>query len=326
VLLVTGFLGSGKTTLIRRILGDPRFSDSMVIVNEFGEVGIDHHLLEQADDRTVLLASGCMCCELRGDLQETLVDLAMRRRQATVPSFSRIIVETSGLADPGPIVQTLFNDPALAKDYRISHVVALVDASDHRVRLASPTIAQHQVAAADVLVLSKADIADAASMARTKTWATSISASATCTAAANAAVDADLLLDDRELGWIEALREADPSAPGHSHDEHSHDIASFVLRLRPPVARQTFEAFLENLVRLRGDDLLRVKGFVRFEGEQTPVIVQGVGRVFDAFRPFHGALDASTESTIVIIAHALEAAQVRNLWLALHALSAPERR
>jgi G3E family GTPase len=152
--VVTGFLGSGKTTLVNRLV---RASDCLVIVNEFGEVPVDHALVEGSTERAVPLPNGCLCCHLRGDLEETLIGAAMRRRRGDIAGFDRVIVETSGLADPGPVAQTLYADPALARDFKLGPIVAVVDAFDSETRKAAAEIARVQIAAADVVVLSKVD-------------------------------------------------------------------------------------------------------------------------------------------------------------------------
>ena len=155
VIVVTGFLGSGKTTLVNRLLKSE--SDSLVIVNEFGEVPVDHVLIENSAERTVALPNGCLCCHIRGDLEETLIGAAMRRRRGEIAGFDRVIVETSGLADPGPVAQTLYADPALARDFKLGPIVTVVDAADADSRKSSEEISRGQIAAADVVVLSKAD-------------------------------------------------------------------------------------------------------------------------------------------------------------------------
>ena len=155
VVVVTGFLGSGKTTLVNRLVS--RLPDSLVIVNEFGEVPVDHLLVEGSTEKTVALPNGCLCCHLRGDLEETLIGAAMRRRRGEIAGFDRVIVETSGLADPGPVAQTLYADPALARDFKLGPIVTVVDAFDLEARKASADIARAQIAAADVVVLSKVD-------------------------------------------------------------------------------------------------------------------------------------------------------------------------
>ncbi|HEU4922684.1 MAG TPA: GTP-binding protein, partial [Burkholderiales bacterium] len=155
VVVVTGFLGSGKTTLVNQLL--KREPESLVIVNEFGEVPVDPLLVESSSEKAVALPNGCLCCHLRGDLEETLIGAAMRRRRGEMAGFERVIVETSGLADPGPVAQTLYADAALGRDYKLGSIVTVVDAADTAARSISPEIARSQIAAADLVVLSKID-------------------------------------------------------------------------------------------------------------------------------------------------------------------------
>ena len=158
VALVTGYLGSGKTTLIRALLEDPGLGETAVIVNELGEIGIDHAILRRVDERTVLLATGCVCCTLRGDLADELRDLLDRRATGEIPPFTRVVVETTGVADPAPIVATLVSEPLVRHQYALESVIATVDAQ-HGLRGEE---SERQVAAADVLVVTKADLADPA--------------------------------------------------------------------------------------------------------------------------------------------------------------------
>ena len=322
--MISGFLGSGKTTLLQNVLAAPACAESLVIVNEFGAVGIDHHLLERADDRTVLLENGCLCCELRGDLQETLVGITMRRRRGELPSFDRVFIETSGLADPGPIAQTLYADRALARDYRLARVATLVDASDAEARVAAPAIAAHQVAAADVVILSKADRAGEDALDAADAWVASVNALATRATAAHGVVDAALLLGSAPAAWMCVPQALRGGARLHARAEHPPDIAAVALRLDNPVPHAAFQVFLDTLVRLRGADLLRVKGIVQFDDMPQPMLVQGVRHVFDTPRPWPMA--ATPASTLVLIARRLSHDDVRALWLGVRAVASGQDR
>src|SRR6202046_5612364 len=165
VSIVTGFLGAGKTTLIRALLESPEGSNTALIINEYGEIGIDNALLRASSDATVLLGNGCMCCLARSDLQETLRTLFADRARGAVPSFQRVVIETSGLADPGPLLQTFASDRALGQEFHLQALVAVIDAPNGARNLASAPEAREQVALADRIVLSKADRADPASVA-----------------------------------------------------------------------------------------------------------------------------------------------------------------
>jgi G3E family GTPase len=302
VVVVTGFLGSGKTTLVNRLVSS--VSQSLVVVNEFGEVPIDHALVENAVEKTIALPNGCLCCHLRGDLEETLIGAAMRRRRGEIAGFDRVIVETSGLADPGPVAQTLYADPALARDFKLGPIVTVVDAADFESRNLSGEIARAQIVAADVVVLSKVDRAgDTASI---EAEVRELNSTVACIRAEFGNVDAAALLNIK---------------PGTDHvfspAGHNSAIRSFVLRFDQPVRRELLQRFLSTLVDLRGADLLRVKGFVPVE--EGLVAVQGVRHVFDRLRPVSPS-QAAAEPVLVFITHRIERAEVLGLWAAMRQL------
>ena len=297
VFVVTGFLGSGKTTLVNALL--KKQSDSLVVVNEFGEIPIDHHLLESTQERTVALPNGCLCCRLRGDLEETLIGAAMRRRRGDIAGFDRVIVETSGLADPGPVAQTLFADQALARDFKLGPVVTVVDAADAGGRSVAPGIARAQIAAADVVVLSKTDRAQHAAQCMTEVK--SINAQAAVIQASFGDVDPSLLKPGTNPVFSAA-------------STHSGQIRTFALQFPDPVERALLERFLALLVDLRGADLLRVKGVVALQDGAT-VLVQGVRHVFDRLRPIE-----ARATGLVFIANRISKDEVEALWLAMSKL------
>jgi G3E family GTPase len=297
--VVTGFLGSGKTTLVNRLLKcEP---DSLVIVNEFGEVPVDHVLIENSVERTVALPNGCLCCHIRGDLEETLIGAAMRRRRGEIAGFDRVIVETSGLADPGPVAQTLYADPALARDFKLGPIVTVVDAADSDARRASEEISRGQIAAADVVVLSKVD--RAANLKSTEQEILAVNPGVRCIAAEYGEVDA------------KEIFEATPGMGDISSTAmHSGAIRSFALRFDRPVRRELLQQFIATLVELRGKDLLRVKGVVPVE--EGLVLVQGVRHVFDWLRPV-----AAGEPALVFITNGIEKREIEALWQAMKGLS-----
>jgi G3E family GTPase len=298
VVVVTGFLGSGKTTLVNRLV---KAAESLVIVNEFGEVPVDHALIENTVERPVALPNGCLCCHMRGDLEETLMGAAMRRRRGEIAGFDRVIVETSGLADPGPVAQTLYADPALQRDFKLGPIVTVVDAFDLQARQASVEIARAQIAAADVVVLSKVDLGGDAAAAEAEVRA--LNPSAGCIRARFGDVDPQAVLE----------------AASGSHDfsaapAHGSAIRSFVLRFDAPVRRALLQQFLGTLVDLRGKDLLRVKGVVPVEDGR--VLVQGVRHVFARLRPVDKG-----EPALVFITNGVEQGEVEALWRAMRGLA-----
>ena len=195
VTVVTGFLGSGKTTLIRELLSRPEGADTAVVVNEFGEVGIDNALLRSSSDATVLLGNGCLCCTVRTDLQESLRTLFAERASGAVPSFRRVIIETSGLADPGPVLQTFASDRALGQEFHLQSLVTVVDAVAGPGNLATMPEARHQAALADRVVLTKTDLADNAAVAALTVEILELTAAPIATTI-NGVVDPDFLLDE----------------------------------------------------------------------------------------------------------------------------------
>jgi G3E family GTPase len=298
VVVVTGFLGSGKTTLVNRLV---KLSDSLVIVNEFGEVPVDHALVEASVEKAVALPNGCLCCHLRGDLEETLLGAAMRRRRGEIAGFDRVIVETSGLADPGPVAQTLYADPALARDFKLGPIVTVVDAFDLEARKASADVARAQIAAADVVVLSKVDRGGDPAGAEAEVRG----------------LNPGVRCIPTKFGEVEALDILE-AKPGQGHvltadPKHDAAIRSFVLRFARPVRRERLQHFIGTLVELRGKDLLRVKGVVPVE--DGLVLVQGVRHVFDRLRPVAGG-----EPGLVFITNGVDKAAVESLWRALEVL------
>ncbi len=267
VVLVTGFLGSGKTTLISRLLEHPGMGETAVIVNELGEIGIDHHLLRRVDERTVLLSSGCVCCVLRGDLVDELRDLLDRRDAKEVPPFKRVVVETTGVADPVPIVMTLLSDPVVRHHYELESVVATVDGV-HGLR--GPESVK-QVAVADRLVLTKADIAGPETRVELEAQLAHLNPTAQIRAAAFGEVAPDWLFD----GAIRDPRDLEHQL-GHddAHDGHGHDVRSCVLFLEE-IDWMAFGLWLTMLLQARGEDILRVKGFLNVGGD-GPVLVSCV--------------------------------------------------
>ena len=264
VTLVTGFLGSGKTTLVAELLRRPGLDGTAVIVNELGEVGIDHHLLRRVDERTVLLASGCVCCTLRGDLSDELRDLLDRADAGEIPAFHRVVVETTGVADPTPIVNTLLADPFVPHHYDLGAVVATVD-GQHGLRGDESV---KQAAAADVLVVTKPDIADDAALVRLEAELARLNPAAPVLRVAFGDVDPELL-----------LRGADRSIPAATRADarhhHAGDVHAVVLELDGTLDWTAFGIWLTMLLHAHGSDIYRVKGLLDVGGA-GPVLVNGV--------------------------------------------------
>jgi G3E family GTPase len=286
VTVITGFLGSGKTTLIRRLLAHPGMNRAAVIVNEFGEVGIDHELIAASSESVTLLSSGCLCCVVRTDLQETLRTLFAQRRAGEVIDFDRVLVETSGLADPAPVIQTLATDSMLAAHYRLDGLVTLVDAVNGPGQLDREAEAMKQVALADRLLVTKTDLAPAGPLHER---VRALNPRAEIADVIQGEIDPGFLTgiglasaraDAAQIGrWLGA-GSGEGAYLGAIAPRHDRAITTFTLWFDGPFDWPTFSAAMELLTSLRGLDLLRVKGLLNVTGEAGPVVVQGVQHVF----------------------------------------------
>ena len=283
--VLTGFLGAGKSTVLNHLLRDPALAGTAVLVNEFGEIGIDHLLVERLDETTVLLNAGCLCCTVRGDLVQALRDLYPRVEQGLV---RRVIVETTGLADPAPIIQTLMGDAFAAPRYRFDGVVTVVDAAHAMGQLDRQQEAVKQVAVADRLVLTKTDLADAGALLPRLA---ALNPGAPVLVAEHGRVDAAALLN---TGFDPASKTADVRAwlaveahadhHGHRHDPNRHDasIRAFAMVFDQPMHWQGVGPWLEMLLATQGERILRLKGILNLEGQERPVAIHGIQHVFHA--------------------------------------------
>lgn len=305
--IITGFLGSGKTTLLNRLLKHPAARNSLVVINEFGEIGIDHLTVAIPTENVRLLANGCMCCQTKGDLVDTLTDLSSKRDSADLPPFDRIFIETTGLADPVPIAQAIVNDEHLSKVYRLDRVIAVVDAVHLYSQLSSHDEARKQVAVADILLLSKTDLVDPAELSELNAAVKRINAGAEIFPVAHGEIDPHLLLDGnagaapRDIArWLEGIQEGLEPQARHPHRD---GISTFSASLETPISKAGLATWLSMLASLKGLQLLRVKGVINVAGE--PYIVDVVQSV--VHQPFR--LDAwptaDKRTRIVFIARGL---------------------
>ena len=290
VSVITGFLGSGKTTLLGRLLRHPDMSRTAVIMNEFGEIGLDHELVETSDESFIRLSNGCLCCNVRSDLTLTLGDLAARRAAGTVPPFERVVIETTGLADPAPILHALMTDRGLAEVYALDGVVTTVDALTGLATLDRHQESLRQAAVADRIVLTKTDVDGADTAAITQRLA-GVNPGAPIVDGAQSEIAPSVLFDaglysatGKTLDvqrWL--ADEAVAAAGGHTHRHHRDDIASFSLVRAEPVHAATLALFLSALAENCGPDLLRMKGIVRVvEDPERPAAIHGVQHVYHA--------------------------------------------
>jgi G3E family GTPase len=311
VTILTGFLGAGKTTLLKYFLATPQGAGTAVVVNEFGEAGIDDVLLRPSSEETVLLGNGCLCCVARSDLQITLRRLVADRARGACPDFRRIVIETSGLAEPGPILQTFSTDRALGGQFHVDVVAAAVDAAAGAATLEWSAEAREQVILADTLIVTKSDLAGGAATDSLLSLLRRLNPRATMVSAENGVHDPD---------WLIASHDTTASV-FVAEQPHSDGIASFTLRDQAPMPWQAFARAMEVLTSLRGPDLLRVKGFLNVEGCQGPVLVQFVQHLAHPPVELEQWPDPTRETRVVFITRNIPEAQVRDLLTAVRAIA-----
>ncbi len=323
--VLTGFLGAGKTTLLNRLLKDPALADTAVIINEFGDVALDHLLVEYVSDNMVLLQSGCLCCTMRGDLVDALETL-LRDLDARRCRFRRVLLETTGLADPAPVLHTAMSHPYLVLRYRLDGVVTVVDAVNGDATLDQHPEALKQAAVADRIVLTKTDLADEEQRRRIIERLHALNPAAAILDAAKGEATADRLLGcglydpDRKIPDVKKWLAAEAYADGHHHHQHDrnrHDehIGSFVLTSDAAIPAGTLEMFLELLRATHGAQLLRVKGIVQLaEMPETPVVVHGVQHVFHPTARLERWPDDDHRTRLVFITRDLPERTVRELF------------
>ncbi|HWN52398.1 MAG TPA: GTP-binding protein [Xanthobacteraceae bacterium] len=344
--VLTGFLGAGKTSLLNRLLketaGDKHdFADTAVIINEFGEVGLDHLLVEHVDDGIVLLSTGCLCCTLRGDLIDALERL-LRSLDNGRAIFSRVIVETTGLADPAPVLHTLMMHPYLVMRYRLDGIVTVVDAVNGAATLDAHAEAVKQAAVADRLVLTKTDLmtspADRTSLDALRARLHALNPAAHLLDAAAGEADAAHLLNcglydptDKipdVKRWLAAEAYTDPHHHDHRHDPNRHDahIRAFALTTPQAIPVSAFEMFMELVRSLHGPSLLRVKGVVKLaEHPDTPVVVHAVQHLMHPVARLERWPDNDRSTRMVFIVRDIEPRVITELFNAFFGTSASDQ-
>jgi G3E family GTPase len=345
VSIITGFLGSGKTTLLRRLLADPRMGMTAVLVNEFGEVGLDHLLLRKVDEEIVLLNSGCLCCSVRDDLVETLDDLRAKRRGGAIPDFTRVVIETTGLADPAPIIHTLVSDPGLTPEYRLAGMVTTVDASHGDSQLDQFPEAVKQAAMSDRLVMTKTDLADAGALTHLRSRLNALAPGAVTFDATlergpgpdelftSGAYTAEGKIADVRR-WLDSETDAARSLPspaggggkgGGAHEPHRHDdrISTFCLTANDPLDWTVFTQWLALLLANRGEQLLRIKGLLNVAGRAKPVVIHGVQHVFYPPSELEDWPDSDRRSRIVFITKDLPGSALQRAFQKVAERSSP---
>lgn len=350
VSVLTGFLGAGKTTLLNRLLKDPALQDTAVIINEFGDVSIDHLLVEQTADGVIQLADGCLCCTVRGELVDTLADLIERVQMGKINALQRIVIETTGLADPVPVLQALMGHPVLMQVLKLDGVITAVDAVNGMATLDAHIEAVKQVAVADRIVLTKSDLADTAQLAALKTRIRNLNPAAEIYDNVADDIGYAALFDcglynpagktPDVQNWLKADRYDDhhdhhghvceihgTGCSGHHHGEHGHHhhhhhdetIRSFSLKHDAPVPFAAIEMFLDLLRSTHGDKLLRMKGIIAVaEDAERPLVIHGVQQILHPpvrLKSWPQELqDSKYQTRLVLITKDLDEAYIRDLF------------
>lgn len=329
VAVITGCLGSGKTTLLNHVLRDPAFADAAVIINEFGEIALDHLLVATPDESMVVLGNGCICCEMRGDLVGTLYGLYEKRRDGGIPAFGKVLIETTGLADPVPILQTLITDRELAPLYRVDSIITLVDCVHGEAQLDAGAEALKQAALADRLLVSKFDLAPAGAYERLRGRLAGINPGAEIHRVVRGVVDQARLfgagLDDVARGaslerWLSAERFRESGSRSVLHGRRRNGRAgagvnAFCVYYDEPVTAHGLTLWLNLLASLRGAKLLRVKGLLNVEGK--PVAVHAVQTLIHEPVTLERWPDAERRSRLVFITRGMARADIERTLPAL---------
>ncbi len=324
VTLLTGFLGSGKTTLLAKLLGAPELANAAVIINEFGEVSIDHLIVAHVAEWVVELRSGCLCCTIRGDLALTLADLYRQRQLGDIPAFTRVLVETSGLADPIPLVHTLMANPPLAKAFHLEAVVSVVDTVNAPATLPAHESATNQIALADVLVLSKIDLANAAEIAATEALLDEINPAAERIRAVAGTVAPAAIVGRARFSPAARAADLERWLALHAGHDHSHDpdhglgYGSHLILREGSLSLAGTSVFLNRVVNEERGRVLRIKGIAGFrERSGQPAVVHAVQNKFYPLEWLPAWPDLDHRSRLVFIGRGLDIARIDERFAAL---------
>ena len=331
--IITGFLGSGKTTLLKGLLGAPDLADTAVLINEFGAVGLDHELVQNVTESTLLLDNGCLCCAIRGDLQGALRDLLSQRQSGQVPYFKRVAIETSGLADPAPIAYTLLAEPVLQHHFRLGGIITTVDAVNGTAQLQRFPESVKQVAMADRLIVTKTDLAEPEQINALHSSLRRLNKSAQIVEVAEGDIQpAALLTDDmyddegrsREIEhWLAANSggESGEAALVHDHADHIH---SFALTYPAPLDWTAFGIWMSMLLHRHGDNVLRIKGLLNVAGGPTPGLINGVQHIVHPPSHLPDWPSGNRQSRIIFIVRDMEQATIEASLTAFNKLANPD--
>lgn len=329
VSLLTGFLGSGKTTLLNKLVKHPDMVETAVLINEFGEIGLDHQLVERIDDNTVLLNAGCLCCTVQGELVNALSEMFIKRVKKQVPYFRRVLIETTGLADPAPIIHMMMSAPVISNRYALDGIITTVDAINADGQLNKYEESVKQAAVADRIVITKSDLAKPAELDALSERLDTLNPAAPKVFAVMGEIEPDQLFDtglyDPKSKTIDVQRWLRDEAyvkddHGHDHDDHDHhghdhdhdvnrhdaSIAAFCVTRDEPIDWEAFVAWVRILIGQHGEKLLRIKGILNIAGRERPIAVHGVQHMFHDPAELAEWPDDDRRSRIVFITHDLD--------------------
>jgi G3E family GTPase len=326
--IITGFLGSGKTTLLKGLLSAPDLADTAVLINEFGAVGLDHELVQNVTESVLLLDNGCLCCAIRGDLQGALRDLLSRRQSGEVPYFRRVVIETSGLADPAPIAYTLLAEPVLQHHFRLGGIITTVDAINGGDQLRRFPESVKQVAVADRLLVTKTDLAAPGQLAALHASLRRLNKSAPVLEMGDGDIQPPALLTDDMYDTAGRRREIEHwlgAAPGddalvHNHADHVH---SFALTYDTALDWTAFGIWMTMLLHRHGDDVLRIKGLLNVAGVPTPVLINGVQHIVHPPSHLTAWPGENRQSRIIFVVRDMEQGRIETSLAAFNKLANP---
>jgi len=315
VVLLSGFLGSGKTTLVNALLRDPRLFGTAVAINEFGAVPLDHELIDHGADQTVVLANGCLCCNLSGDMEQAVMRLFSRRDAQALPGFARLIIEPSGLSDPAPIAQAILRSPMMARVLRLEAIVTTVDAVFALRQLQRHGEMRKQIVLADQLVVTKPDLVDAAALAHLQAVLRDLNPMAPIRVVRDGGVDAGELLPESFLDLeAPASRRSLLHADTPAEPDHLAQVRAVSLHAQAPLDWRAFDLWLRGIRTAHAERLLRVKGMLQVSGVAGPVVVQGVHHVLHAPVELPAWPGAERASRLVLIAEAAVCDEIAASW------------
>lgn len=328
VTLLTGFLGSGKTTLLNQLLANPALHDTAVIINELGETGLDHILAthiesEHIADSTVLLSSGCLCCTLKNELADTMRDLFFKRALQAIPQFNRLVIETTGMADPGPILGNLMNEPVIESTFRLDAVIVTIDSQYGLQQIVQHAEARKQAAVADVLLLTKTDLVTREQLSELKEKLIAINPGATQHQVLNGKLDPEFIMDvglfdnatqqPEPQRWLRAPLSSGKPKGRLPHAIHNDEISSFTVFMPKPLNWRDLKPVILKLCQTHGKNLLRLKGIIHAEDQPAPLAIHAVH--FTPYPPtlLEGWNEEEPMSRIVIIGKDLDEEAIRKM-------------